>query len=373
MDRYRSIVFPNAVRELRKSRGFLKLLSLAKHIPDIPYVRLSKIERGEVFAKAHELVRIASELRVDPQQLLIDIDLQGFDIAEWAEDLHDWSAGDLEEDYFTVALAAAVRARRESDKALSIAAIEHNYGIAPVILSRLENAHKPLGRWNAQTVRAICSLLGVLDVKELRAYVADAQASGALDAYLPAIANPAIRVEKTKAKVDALRAELTETPVVASIHRARTSQPSRIVSPAQLQTEEEVQLLAAIKASETATVRLVPVFGVPRLDGLIDPAPVGCMVEAPRRAGSKSYGLRVCRATLGPALPAHATVIIDPDCFPSQGGIAVVREEGGLRLLIVTFDRQGKMIGFSANPDREVVLDGIDPADIATVIGVSLD
>ncbi len=373
IDIYRSVVFPNAIRDLRKSRGFSKLLSLATKLPDIPYVRLSKIERGEVFAKAHELRRIASALHVEPQQLLIDVDRKGFDISEWAEDLHDWSAADLDEDYFAVALAAAVRARRDGDKALSIAAIEHHYGIAPVILSRLENAHKPLGRWNAQTVRAVCALLGVPDVPALRAYVADAKASGALDAYFAVIANPAIRIEKTKAKVAALRAELAETPVVASIHQARTSQPGRIVSPVQFQAEEDVQLLSAIKAADTATVRLVPVFGVPLLDGLIERVPVGGTVEAPRRAGPNSYGLRVCRATLGPALPAHATVIVDPDGFPSQGGIAVVREEGGLRLLVVTFDREGKMIGFSAHPDREVVLDGIDPADIATVIAVLLD
>ena len=101
--------------------------------------------------------------------------------------------------------------------------------------------------------------------------------------------------------------------------------------------------------------------------------PIGQVLEAPRSAGPRAYGLRVCRPTLGPGLPAHGIVVVDPDRFPSPGGIAAVREADGLRLLIVTADRQGRMIGYSTHPDREVELDMIDPADVGTVIGVLLD
>ncbi|HWW65193.1 MAG TPA: helix-turn-helix transcriptional regulator [Sphingomonadaceae bacterium] len=374
IDRYRSIVFPNMIRELRKHNGFPKLLSLSAMLPGIPYVRLSKIERGEVFAKAEELRRIATQLNVEPEQLLVDIDTPGFDIAAWAANLQDWTPADPKEDRFAVEFAAALRLRRESDAALSIAAIERDYGIAPVILSRLENAYKTFDRWNKQTVRALFRLFGVADLAALRAHVADARTSGMLAAHLELIANPAIRIAKTRARVAVLREELTK-PRATATPRTKTPPPRR-VPPVDLEAERAARTpsaVAAIQASDVAMVRLVPVFGSPLPDGLIERSATGETVEAPRRAGPNSYGLRACRQTLGPGLPASATVVVDPDRFPSSGGIAVVREAEGLRLLMVTFDRQGRMIGYSANPDREVALDTLDPADVATVISIILE
>jgi hypothetical protein len=56
-DRYRAFVFPNRVREQRRAHGLQKLMALGERLPDIPYIRLSKIERGEVVARADELIR----------------------------------------------------------------------------------------------------------------------------------------------------------------------------------------------------------------------------------------------------------------------------------------------------------------------------
>jgi transcriptional regulator with XRE-family HTH domain len=372
IDRYRSIVFPNAVRELRKQQGFARLLGLSAVLPDIPYVRLSKIERGEVVAKASELRSIAVAMRVAPEDLLLDIDDPAFDIADWATELQGWTEEEIAEDRFAVLLAAAIRARRDADRTLSIANVERRFGIAPVILSRLENGYKPLGRWNAQTVRAVCALLGVADARALRAYIAQADAEGALHPYLPVAASSAARIEKTRARVALLRKELQD-PMQLPTARTKAAQPLRVVASAPEPNEADTAVLAAIEQSETATVRLVPVFGAPLADGLIDRVPVGRTVEAPRHAQPNSYGLRVCRATLGPALPAHAIVVVDPDRFPSSGGLAVMREPGGLRLLVVTFDRQGRMIGYSLNPDREIELDSLEPTDLGTVVAVLLD
>ncbi|AIT06358.1 hypothetical protein MC45_08195 [Sphingomonas taxi] len=372
IDRYRSIVFPNAVRELRKQQGFARLLGLSAVLPDIPYVRLSKIERGEVVAKASELRSIAMAMRVAPEDLLLDIDDPAFDIAAWATELQDLTDEEIAEDRFAVLLAAAIRARRDADRSLSIVNVERRFGIAPVILSRLENGYKPLGRWNAQTVRAVCQLLDVTDAESLRAHVARADTDGTLRAYLPAAASSAARIEKTRARVALLREELHDPAQPAAI-RVKAAQPPRVASAATSPDGVDAAVLAAIERSETATVRLVPVFGAPLADGLVERVPVGRTVEAPRHAQLNSYGLRVCRATLGPALPAHAIVVVDPDRFPSSGGLAVVREAGGLRLLVVTFDRQGRMIGYSVNPDREIELDTLDAADVGTVVAVLLD
>ncbi len=374
IDPYRSIVFPNKIRELRKEAGFPKLLALSVVIPDIPYVRLSKIERGEVFAKAEELVRISAALHVPPEQLLIGADDPGFDIGDWAANLLDWVGADPDEDRFAVHLAAAIRARRESDNALSIAAIERDYGIAPVILSRLENAYKTFDRWNAQTVRAVCALFGLNDVETLRDYVADAWANGMLDSHLELIANPAIREAKTRERVTALRNALAGGEVSAA-GNAKTAPPRRDAAALSARAPDlPSPVFSAIQAADAAMVRVLPVFGSPLPDGLIERTATGDTIEAPRRAGPNAYGLRVCRPTLGPALPGHAVVVVDPDRFPSAGGIAVLRETAGLlRLLIVTVDRQGRMIGYSLNPDREVPLDAIDPANMATVISAGLE
>lgn len=362
IDRHRAIVFPNHLRQERKRAGFPKLLGLAQIVPDIPYIRLSKIERGEVFAKPAELVAIAKALKIRPVDLLIDIDDPEFDIAAWAADIHDPATYDAEEDAFAVLLAAALRAEREDDPRLSIATLENEYGIAPVILSRLENAYKTIDRWNEDTLAALCRIFQVGNVATLRKAVANAHATGALARHVDQIAHPDLRIAKSRARIAALREALATRP-----RHASKSPPPRRSEAAAMPAAAPADG-PAVHAADMATVRLVPVFGTPLGDGLIARTPIGITVEAPRNAGPRAYGLRVCRPSLGPGLPGGATVIVDPDRFPSSGGIGVVQEPEGLRLLMVTFGRDGRMIGYSEHPDREIAIDEIDPADVATVI-----
>ncbi|MEA1013953.1 helix-turn-helix transcriptional regulator [Sphingosinicella sp. LY1275] len=351
IDRYKTIVFPNNLRALRKRAGYPKLLALAEALPDIPYIRLSKIERGEVFAKAEELVRIAAALRVAPSDLLVDIGDPAFDLPAWAAEIHDDRSFDRDAETFAALLGAALRHRRTSDAALTIAALDKDYGIPPVILSRIENAHKTLDRWNDATVAALCRIFDVANVAGLRERVRALHAAGALNALLDGISNPQLRIAKTRARVAELRAQLAgAAPAEAPAAPAAIAEP-------------------AVPAVDVAgTARLLPVFGAPLADGLIAKAATGASVEAPRTAGPRAYGLRVCRPSLGGGLPGSATIVVDPERFPSSGGLAVVREVDGLRLLSVTFDRNGAMKGYSQVPDREVALDALDPADVAAVI-----
>ncbi|MGR6327562.1 helix-turn-helix domain-containing protein [Sphingomonas sp. XXL09] len=270
IDRYRSIVFPNRVRDVRRQRGIPTLLGLAARLPDIPYVRLSKIERGEVVAKAAELRRIASALDVAPEALLLDIDAPDFDIADWAVDLQDWTEEDIEEDRFAVLLAAAIRARREADRSLSIPQVERLYGIAPVILSRLENAFKPIGRWNAQAVRAVCKMLGADSVAALREQVLRAADAGEYDRHIPLIAGVDVRRDKTRARIATLRDELAANPPQTEESAAGAETVARSAPPPrQGDHGTDNTVLAAIHAADSVVVRLVPVFGVPLRDGLM--------------------------------------------------------------------------------------------------------
>ncbi|WP_374410557.1 helix-turn-helix domain-containing protein [Novosphingobium colocasiae] len=353
IDVHRALVFPNCIRKFRKQRNVGSLLELSERLPAITYIRLSKIERGEIFARAGELRDIGRALGVDPARLLIDVDDPAFDIAEWAETLQGAVIADPEAERRAVLLAAAVRARRGADPALTIAVLESEYGIAPVVLSRIENALKPLDRWNEDVRAALRRVFDVANDAALMAHIEALRSEGKLDAVLPLVANPELRLAKSRARIGALRQEL-ERPAPAP--------SAEVVAPAKTAAPEPV-----VEPSGEA-LRLLPVFGTPLADGLIAFTPTGAVVEAPRNAGPHAYGLRLGRPTLGAGLPGRATLVVDPDRYPATGGLAVVRQEGGLRVLSVTADRQGRMLGYSESPDLEFAIDTLDPADVAAVL-----
>lgn len=358
VDPFRAFVFPNRVREQRQRAGYPKLMALAAALPEIPYIRLSKIERGEVVARADEVIRIAALLSVAPAALLLDVDAPGFSIARWAEPFLDDAAADQEEERFAVMLAAALRARRQRDRALTLAVLDKQFGLPPVVLSRLENAQKPLGRWNAATTEGLCRLLGARNEAELRRTVLAQYRAGDLDALLPDIANPDVRHARTRERVAALAAELANPAPMADVQPA----PPPPTLP---------QLPRSAAPSEGQARRMLPVVGSPLAGGLIAATPTTAEIEAPAAAGARAFGLRVCRATLGGGLPSHSTVVVDPDRYPAPGGLAVVREGDDYRLLTVTQDRNGVTKGYSVAPDLEIIIDEIDPANLAAVIAAS--
>jgi hypothetical protein len=346
IDLHRTIVFPNRMRERRRDAGFAKLLRLSAQLPEIPYIRLSKIERGEVVPRVDELRRVADALSIAPGELLLDVDAPDFDLASWAQDFEEGARVDEAEERFAVCLGAALRARRTGDPALTIAVIERDYGIPPVNLSRIENAQKTFGRWNAATQQALFRLMGVANEAKLRAHVQAQSRTGVLDAFVTAIADPEIRRERMRARIAEVAAALAEAGPAPLPHTARGT-PTPVADFA---------------------IRLVPVFGAALPEGLIAETPTGKTAEAPQAAGPRAFGLRVCRATLGAGLPAQATVIVDPDQPPLPGGLAAVREEAGWRLLSVGSDRDGRMIGYSVNPERELLLDEQDPSRLAKIL-----
>ncbi|WP_235037684.1 MULTISPECIES: helix-turn-helix transcriptional regulator [unclassified Novosphingobium] len=356
IDCYRTLVFPNRIRKFRKQLNIGSLLELSERLPTITYIRLSKIERGEIFARADELRALGKALGVEPDDLLVDVDDPAFDIAAWAEPLHGAAPADAEGELGAVLLAAALRARRGGDAALTIAVLEQDYGIAPVVLSRIENALKPLDRWNEDVRAALRRLFGAASDAALVAQVEAMHARGDLDPVLPLVANPEIRLAKSRARIAALREELAVPASAAPI-------PEKAAPLAETAAEEPAETEAG-----TARIRLLPVFGTALPEGLIAQTPTGAVVEAPRGAGPRAYGLRLSRPTLGAGLPGRATLVVDPDRYPATGGLAVIREEGGLRVLSVAADRHGRMQGYSMSPDLEVAIDALDPSTVAAVL-----
>lgn len=353
IDPFRAHVFPNRVREQRRRLGFPKLLRLSANIPDIPYIRLSKIERGEVFARPDELRRIAAALNIAPADLLLDIDAPDFDIADWARPFADEEGLDLDEERFAVLLAAALRARRSGDPDLTIARIERDFGLPPVNLSRLENAQKPFARWNAATRQALYALFDVNGEPALRGLVEKRHRDGVLAPYLGAIADPRARHARSSARIAELAAALR-----GDAGNGAAAAPTATAAVA----------AAPAPAPAPAWIRMIAVRGTALANGLIADTPLDRRIEAPSAAGPRAFGLQVCRATLGAGLPAQATVIVDPDRFPAPGGLAALREGDAWRLLSVGSSRDGRMIGYSVNPDLEIALDDCDPAHVAAIV-----
>lgn len=297
VDPYRTILFPNNLRNLRKRCGYETLLLLAENFPQIPYIRLSKIERGEVFAKAEELRLIADHLDVEPEALLIDIRADDFDMGQWSNLRGQNGQVEWQEEQRAIMLAALFRRTRQSEPGMSLQRLEQQYGLPPVIVSRIENAVKAPRRWNADTLSNICRVIGVDSAEMLDIRLQSALEEGLLSDWIARVPGREERERKTVAKVEELRQSLSASPAV-KIERTDLSR-------------KDVKFCAEIAR--------LPVFGSPLPDGLLAPVPSGIEVDRPSRAGEKAFGLRLCRQTLGAGMPANAVLVVDPDVLPCAG------------------------------------------------------
>lgn len=350
VDPYRGFIFPNHIREVRRRAGMQKLIALSHRLPAITYIRLSKIERGEVVARAGELVEIAATLNVAPQALLVDVDAPGFAIEDWAAPFIDLPMLDMERERFAVLLAATVRHLRNADRALTIQAIADRHGIAPVNLSRIENAQRSFEEWNAPTRAAIAALIGVGSEAALRARVDQLFRAGELDPWLSSVADPDERLRRTRDRIASLRAELAgETPgdAAPAPHSPAPSGPQPAVA----------------TGGVTVAVR-----GIAGPDGLVIDQDTGERIAAPPGCGAQVIALRLCRPTLGPGLPGQAILFIDPDRYPVAGGLAAVREGDGFRILAVATDMDGVLVGHSQVPQHSRPLSPLTQQQVHAVV-----
>jgi hypothetical protein len=233
--------------------------------------------------------------------------------------------------------------------------MESEFGLPPAIVSRLENGLKPLSRWNADVQAALCRIFDVPDVAALSALVRRQQAAGQLAPFLGDIRNPEQRQQRTAQAVRALFDALAKSGALPAGQAPLTPTET---TPAPLHT----------RTDPTLPRRMVPVEGSALANGLVARTPTTAIVAIPRSAGPDAWAMRVCWQSLGPGLPAQSIIVIDPARFPHAGGLAVVREGPGYRLLAVKADRQGRLRGYSEYPEGEVEIDTLSPSDVAAVV-----
>jgi len=356
VDSYRNVLFPNAVCECRLASGFSSLLALSARLPQIPYIRLSKIERGEVFARADELCMLARLLNVgEPAGLLADVDSPGFAIEAWAPAHGGSRPVNRTFEELAMLLGAALRRLRASHPGLTLARMLEDYRLPAVIVSRIENAVKPIDRWSPETIAALCALFEVTDREALIMLLWGEYEAGALDEWLARIPGAPEREARTRERIGALRTELA---------RLKNWNVDEVLA------RPSARNAAAQGAAAGIAVASLQVVGVPLGEGLIEPFPNPQYVAPPLGSGPNCYALRMCRASLGPAIPGNAVLIVDPDQTPIDTGLCVLREQGALRVLALSVDREGRLVGHSSNPARDIILDDLPPADLARVTAV---
>lgn len=325
-DPFRTILFPNAIRERRIAAGFPSLLRFATLVPRIPYIRLSKIERGEVFARAWELWEIATALNMnDAADLLVDVESHTFSMRNWARAHGGTPPLNPEMDELAMLLAAAMRERRAGDPALTLALLHADYGLPAVIVSRIENAAKPFDRWTGATAASLSALFGVADMRALAALVKQRHEMGSLADWLDHIPGVKAREEKTRQRIRALRVELNAAPA---------TDIDRDVFPPDA------------RSAETPVARL------------------------------DSKAVRVKRDLSALAIPTGATLLVDPARPLKPGDIVILQEAGAMHVLTVTADPQGRLYG-SIHGDggefrKEMALDTMQAYQLAAVTAILL-
>lgn len=318
----RSTVFPNAVRDMRVKKGFETLRSFGPNVSDVTYTRLAKIERGEIFPTAPEMRSISRALGVQVSSLLIDPSTPGFDREAWARDHIEAKLANRGGGIDAMKLGAAMRVKRlEMSKSTTDM---KEFGLPAATVSRIENAERPIERWDAGIQRGIARVLGVRGNASVTTRVEKMFEAGTLDQMLHDLFSPDAIDERNKKRLRQLLS--------------------------QLDTKKAHQMLHDLDS--------VPVMsGKATEDGRFNISASERRVHLPEGVGPDSLAIEIVEPVLGPGLPRGTVVVVDPDQKPVDGDVVAVISKGGnsVRMLSVS-DEDGDLVGFSMKSDAQVKL-----------------
>jgi transcriptional regulator with XRE-family HTH domain len=324
----RSTVFPNAVRDVRMRRGYDTLRAFDGKV-DVTYTRLAKIERGEIFPTADEMVSIARAMGVPVSSLLIDPNDPSFDREKWAREHIEASLSHRGGGIESMKLGAAVRVCR---LALGRSTTDmKTYGLPAATVSRIENADRPIERWDAATQKGIAKVLATHGEKSVvrgnagvTRKVGEMFEAGQLDDMLHQLFSPEAIQERNNKRLKVLLAELPTGKKVAKLLQ-------------DLDVDgDEITVLSGPSGDKG-------VFTISAGDR---------RVSIPAGAGRSSIAIEVSEPVLGPGLPRGTVIVADPEQSVASGDVAVIlspdRKEA--RLLSVQNGDNG-LYGFSMAMD----------------------
>lgn len=321
----RSTVFPNAVRDVRVRRGFDTLRAFDSKV-DVTYTRLAKIERGEIFPTADEMKSIARAMGVPVGSLLIDQNDPAFNREEWAREHIEASLSHRGGGIESMKLGSAMRVRR---LALGRSTTDmKDFGLPAATVSRIENADRPIERWDASTQKGIAKVLGVRGNAGVTRKVSEMFEGGELDDMLHNLFSPEAIQERNNKRLKSLLAELPGKKVAKLLQDLDVNSDELVVMSGQSGGHGSITISASDRR-----------------------------VSLPSGAGRNSIAIEVAEPVLGPGLPSGTVIIADPDQEVAAGDVAIILsgDRSSARLLSVA-DGEGGLIGFSMAMDSTISL-----------------
>ena len=326
----RSTVFPNAMRDVRERRGYDTLRAFDGQV-DITYTRLAKIERGEIFPTAEEMKSIARAMSVPVASLLIDPTDPTFDREKWAREHIEAKLAHRGGGLDAMKLGAAMRVRR---LALGRSTTDmKDFGLPAATVSRIENAERPIERWEAQTQKGIAKVLGARGNAGVQRKVSEMFESGQLDEMLRTLFSQEAIDERNRKRLKALLSDLP---------------PGKKIS----------KLLQDLDESDGQIAVLGGTLGE---RGAFSVSETDRRVTLPEGAARGCVAVEMADPVLGPGLQAGTVIIADPEQEVSAGDVAVVisADRSQAKVLSVS-EAEGRMVGFSMAPESRTFLDELE-------------
>ena len=335
----RSTVFPNSVRDARQKKGFPSLTAFSEDFPDITYTRLAKIERGEIFPRADELVAIAKKLRVSPGALLVDVSDPSFDRDAWAREHVEASlsyrGGSVED----MKLGAALRVKRKAMNRSTTAM--KDYFLAAATVSRIENAERPFSRWDEVVRDGVRMVFGAEDMSEMWAEVDRMSKEGEIAQTMFDLFSPIALADRQRKATIHLLGNMTD-------RRARSIRRSLMKMDSAL--NDNVTRLD--KMSSVSTHLLETVDGISKIVGAGDAVAMNSV-----KAGA--FGVKLDEPVMGPGYPAGSVLVFEPvEKKDVQDDAVIAMRDGDEMRIGFAIHRNGKLRLVQSTPSAIVPAEG---------------
>jgi len=345
----RGVVFPNHVRDVRRSKNYETLRDFdGKAKVDgtvITYNRLAKIERGEVVPDASEITGIARALKVPVDALLVDPTSPMFDRTAWARDHIEASLKNRGGDLPAMKLGAAMRVHRLSLK-LSTSDLKQ-YGLPAATASRIENAERPLERWARDVKNGIASFFGVDSFRKVEARVEKMFESGELTIMLSELFSEEALQARINRRTRSLLAQLPGTAakkIMEHLDEQYTTLPDVLRTTArsrhlesmlsagqdnETSSSEGAAATPVIEGGDTDTKGTddMVVLGARLLGNRITlEAETGRRIARPTGVGPEAYAVQVDVSTVGSRIQRGSTVVAEEGHEIAAGDLVVIRD-----------------------------------------------